>query len=44
MTFDKKAKGGTVKWVMAEEIGRVRADVEVPAEIAARVLRDLGAE
>jgi 3-dehydroquinate synthase len=44
MALDKKAKGGSVKWVMAEAIGRVRTGVEVPLEVAARTLRELGAE
>jgi 3-dehydroquinate synthase len=44
MALDKKAKGGSVKWVMAEAVGRVRTGVEVPLDVAARVLRDLGGE
>lgn len=44
IAFDKKAKGGSVKWVMAEAIGKVRTGVEVPPEVTERVLRDLGAE
>lgn len=44
MAFDKKAKGGTVKWVMAESIGRAVPGVEVPDALARDVLRELGAE
>jgi hypothetical protein len=44
LAFDKKAKGGTVKWVMAEKIGHAVPGYEVPDAVAMEVLRELGAE
>lgn len=44
MVLDKKAKGGTVKWVIAEQIGTVRTGVDVSPALAGKVLRDFGAE
>ncbi|HEY3268211.1 MAG TPA: 3-dehydroquinate synthase [Armatimonadota bacterium] len=44
MAFDKKAKGGTVKWVMATRIGEVKTGVEVPDALAREVLVEIGAE
>ena len=43
MAFDKKAKGGSVKWVMATRIGAVETGVEAPVDIVRSVLKDLGA-
>jgi len=43
MAFDKKAKGGSVKWVMAEAIGRAVPGVEVPEALIVEVLREMGA-
>lgn len=44
MRFDKKARDGAVRWVIATGIGRVETNVTPPAEIVEDVLRQLGAE
>jgi 3-dehydroquinate synthase len=44
MAFDKKAKGGSVKWVMATRIGAVQTGVEPPLEIVRSVLEGMGAQ
>lgn len=43
IAFDKKAKGGSVKWVMAERIGRAVPGVEVPELQVREALRERGA-
>lgn len=43
MAFDKKAKGGSVKWVMATAIGAVQTGIEPPSPIVRSVLTDMGA-
>lgn len=43
MSLDKKAKGGSVKWVMARDIGTVETNVTIPETTVRSVLVGLGA-
>lgn len=43
MALDKKAKGGSVKWVMATDIGTVETNVVVPEDAVRAVLTGMGA-
>lgn len=38
---DKKAKGGKVKWVLLEKIGKAKANIEVPEKVVREVLQGL---
>jgi 3-dehydroquinate synthase len=43
MAFDKKARGGSVRWVMATRIGAVETGVEAPVDLVRSVLTGMGA-
>lgn len=44
MKGDKKVAGGRVRFVLPQEIGRVTVTPDVPPEVVADVLRELGSE
>lgn len=41
LSRDKKAVGGSVQWVLAESIGRVKTKRDVPPELVKRVLEEI---
>ncbi len=40
MKFDKKTRGGRLRFVLPERIGKVRCGVEADPRVVAQVLRD----
>jgi shikimate kinase/3-dehydroquinate synthase len=43
MAHDKKRRGGALRWILPEDIGRVAIVEDVPPQVVKRVLQEMGA-